>query len=161
MLVEAGRWPRFSAVYASSPQPVLREKQTVEPLAAAIGVPVNDSFAQRDGEASLAAAARLQCGVVLISWEHCRIPALLGLLGCGTDPCAACVPDGAYDAVERLQIEPGGRARRLPPWREGFRNDTQGFTDYECADSFHVQSTRCMMPNGSMLRPPLRVHGLM
>ena len=63
MLVEAGRWPRFSAVYASSPQPVLREKQTVEPLAAAIGVPVNDSFAQRDGEvrARLAGARVSNC----------------------------------------------------------------------------------------------------
>ena len=157
MLVETGRWPRFRAVYASSPLAppyVLREVQTVEPLAAAIGVPVNASFAQTDGEA-LAAAARAHAsgcgGVVLISWEHCRIPALLDLLDCAAEQCAACWPDGAYDHVERLQIEPDGSVQRLPPTREGFRNDTLGFDGYECEDPLHSQGTRCALPDGRVL----------
>ena len=61
-LVTSGDWPRFRAVYATSPSAppfVRREYETVAPLAEALGVQINVSFGAFETEA-LAVGPRYQ-----------------------------------------------------------------------------------------------------
>ena len=44
----------------------------------------------------------------------------------------------------------------MPPAAEGFGGDVEGYRGYECVDPAHVATTRCVMPDGTELRPPLR-----
>ena len=77
--METGSWPHFDRIFATSvetPPHTLREMQTVQPLAASIGLDIDLSFAKEDtallGEA-VSGLARRSCGsAILISWEHCR-----------------------------------------------------------------------------------------
>jgi len=156
-LVTNHTWPAFSHVFASSPRlppHVLREVQTVEPLAAILGIPVNATFAQDEISALASAAleaASSSCGAtVLISFEHCRIPWLLMALGCSEPICVGCWADGVYDRFIVLESDTSGHwvatARR-----EKFRDDNNGFDDYECAGAQRLQHTRCQQRDGSWL----------
>ena len=138
-LVRDALWPTFTAVFASSPllgKRVLRELQTVEAAAGLLGLQVNTEFAAADidGIASAAlATSRASCGIVLVCWDHCRIPTLLVELGCTSPQCAACWPDGTYDRIDRLDVS-GDQVRWLEPRAEGFRPDieTVDSANFEC-----------------------------
>jgi len=156
-LVGDSRWPAFTAVFASNPRAppyVLREAETVGPLAQLLGLRVNTSFAQSEGvglaQAALA-AARAQCGVVLICWEHCRIPGLLQALGCTALDCVGCWADGVYERVIRLRADSASKqVRLLSPTTEGFAVDpAPDFgPGFECADAAH-RPLRCRLPLGA------------
>ena len=149
-LVTSGEWPRFRAVYATSPSAppfVRREYETVAPLAQALGVQINVSFGAFETEAlaadamrtarSLAAADDCQSPAVLIAWEHCRIPKLRRALGCDTGRCRACWSDLDYDSVDRFRIfAAGGGVDVLPPTSEGFGGggETTDFLYAMCVD---------------------------
>ena len=165
-LVEDGTWPYFDAVFASSPNepPYSRRTlETVEPLAAAIGIDVDISFS-KDDIPELAKAVTKKAGkcgaAVLVSFEHCRIPSLLPLLGCSEPECVACWGDGVYDRVIILEQAQS----HMEEWdkkqvvltvdREGYANDVEGFGEYECAAPKAALHTRCEMPDGSWLKPP-------
>lgn len=128
-LVDHGLWPKFSAVFATAyaseseiadafpelvrtklgQSMVRREYQTVAPLAEqTLGISVNTSFTKDDfsGVALAAAQASLAtCDVpVLISWDHCSLPALLRSgFGCNQIECSRCWPDHHYDEVMKLK----------------------------------------------------------
>ena len=161
-LVSNGAWPRFSHVFASSPVPAgaaLREWQTVEPLATALGLPVDLAFSANETEAiaraAIEAARTGTCGsTVLIAWEHCRIPSLLMAMGCERDDCVRCWPDGMYDTVVSLDLNdegpPSVRGVRLQ--REAFAPDVLGYRDYQCgADQQHRAYSRCQFADGTWL----------
>ena len=149
-LVTSGDWPRFRAVYATSPSAppfVRREYETVAPLAEALGIQINVSFGAFETEAlaadamrtarSLAAADDCQSPAVLIAWEHCRIPKLRRALGCDTGRCRACWSDLDYDSVDRFRIfAAGGGVDVLPPTSEGFGGggETTDFLYAMCVD---------------------------
>ena len=116
-LVTSGDWPRFAAVYATSPSAppfVRREYETVAPLAEALGVQINVSFGAFETEGlatdamrtarTLAAADDCRSPAILIAWEHCRIPKLRRALGCDTGRCRACWSDLDYDSVDRFRV---------------------------------------------------------
>ena len=163
-LVETGVWPRFTHIFASSPRGpsgILRERQTVEPLAEMLGgVLINDSFAKEDTVALASAileTLRGSCGAsVLISWEHCRNSWLLMALGCSSPQCRACWGDGVYDAVFELRYPTTRTAPSLRISREGFATDVQGFDGYQCASGERLQHTRCELPGGRWLGTPVR-----
>jgi hypothetical protein len=156
-LVETGAWPRFTHIFASSPRGpngILRERQTVEPLAEELGILINDTFAKEDTEALASATLqtlRVSCGArVLISWEHCRNSWLLMALGCSSSRCRACWGDGVYDAVYELRY-PKSKTAATPSLRvshEGFATDVQGLDGYQCASGERLQHTRCELPDG-------------
>ena len=156
-----GLWPRFSHVFASSPVPAgaaLREWQTVEPLASALGLTVDLTFSQNEtnaiARAALEAARAGQCGdVVLIAWEHCRIPALLMAMGCKREECVRCWPDGAYDAVVALSVSDKGAPdiSGATLGREGFAMDVVGYEGYQCAEQERRMYSRCRFPDGTWL----------
>ena len=147
-LVTSGEWPRFRAVYATSPSAppfVRREYETVAPLAQALGVQINVSFGAFETEAlaadamrtarSLAAADDCRSPAILIAWEHCRIPKLRRALGCDTGRCRACWSDLDYDSVDRFRVFAGGGVDVLPPTSEGFGGgETTDFLYAMCVD---------------------------
>ena len=129
----SGDWPRFRAVYATSPSAppfVRREYETVAPLAKALDVQINVSFGAFETEALAADAMRTARGLaaaddcrspaILIAWEHCRIPKLRRALGCDTGRCRACWSDLDYDSVDRFRVFAEGGVDVLPPTSEGF-----------------------------------------
>ena len=85
-----------------------RPYQTLIPLAERLGLAVNTSFAL-DAETELAADVRTREGVVLIAWEHRRIPLIANaLLGAETTAPQAW-PDDRFDLVWILDLQPDGR----------------------------------------------------
>jgi hypothetical protein len=75
-----------------------RPRETVGPLAAALDIPVNDTFS-RGQETALAAHAARQSGPVLICWQHQSIPAIAAALGPTTPAAPVVWPDDRYDVV--------------------------------------------------------------
>lgn len=81
-----------------------RPIQTVLPLAAKLGLSIDQSFSKGD-EAALFASAMNRSGVVLISWAHEQIPALANLLAPPPRPVPPDWPvpqdwpDDRYDVV--------------------------------------------------------------
>ena len=174
-LVEIGSWPRFTHIFASSPAArpyALRERQTVTPIADALGLVINDTFSQAETDRlaeTVLDVVKNECSArVIISWEHCRLPSLLRMLGCNRSNCCACWPDGAYDSLFELRYSTSSPtlAPSVSLSRELFTNDA-GLreNEYECADARHLIDTRCQLPNGSWLgtwsqRTPVRVQRL-
>ncbi len=76
----------------------LRPQQTVAPLAAKLGLPVNTDHAKGD-EAALLQAATTIGGTVLIAWEHEAIPAIAELLLGGNQGVPQHWPDDRFDLV--------------------------------------------------------------
>jgi hypothetical protein len=76
---------RPAMIYAAAPDVSAhslhgaRPSQTVTPLSAALGVPLATTYAVGD-ETSLAAAISKETGVVLVSWEHHAITAIVAKL---------------------------------------------------------------------------------
>ena len=103
---------------------------------------------------ALAAAARkaahTTCAPVLISWEHCRIPSLLIALGCESDACTRCWPDGVYDTFVALDVGAEPPVAHLRA--EGFRrHEPRGFDAYECAGPERIAHSRCRFADGTWL----------
>jgi len=98
-------------VSAHSNRPV----QTVTPLAKALHLPIDDSFADEDyaGLAAALLSGKYAGKVVLVVWHHGRIPQLAMALGAKPpyDPW----PDQQYDRIWRIDYT-GGKAtlRDLP-----------------------------------------------
>ena len=74
-----------------------RPHQTIEPLAAHLGVPIDDSCGKDELE-KLVGKATGADGAVLIAWEHKRIPLLARLLVAAGAP-APNWPDDRFDMV--------------------------------------------------------------
>lgn len=75
-----------------------RSRETVGPLAAALGIPVNTTFS-RGQEAALADEAAHQAAPVLICWQHQSIPAIAAALRPATPAPPATWADDRYDVV--------------------------------------------------------------
>ena len=75
-----------------------RPRQTVGPLAAALGIAVNTSFS-RGQEADLVAQAAAEPGPVLICWQHQSIPAIGAAFGNVSPAPPSAWPDEEYDMV--------------------------------------------------------------
>jgi hypothetical protein len=85
-----------------------RPYQTLIPLAARLGLAANTSYAL-DAESELAADVRTRDGVILIAWEHNRIPLIANaLLGDATTEPQTW-PDDRFDLVWILDLQPDGR----------------------------------------------------
>jgi hypothetical protein len=94
--------PRPAAVYASGAGPAdgegTRSRETVGPLAAELGIPVNTTFF-RGQEAGLVAAATSRPGPALICWQHGAIPAIAAAIGHVTPAPPRVWPDDRFDMV--------------------------------------------------------------
>jgi broad specificity phosphatase PhoE len=99
-------------VSARSNRPV----QTVTPLAAALHLPIDDSFSN-DDYAGLAAAllsGKYAGKVVLVVWHHGRIPQLAAALG-ATPPYTPW-PDQQFDRIWRIDYANGKASLRDLPY---------------------------------------------
>lgn len=70
---------RLFASVPSSVDASLRPVQTITPLAEALGLDINKSFG-KDDEKDLVKAAKSAGDVVLIAWQHERIPKIAGYI---------------------------------------------------------------------------------
>src|SRR5258705_11001413 len=84
-----------------------RPVQTVTPLAAALHLPIDDSFNNDDYPALAAAllSGKYAGSVVLVVWHHGKIPQLASALG-ATPPYAPW-PDAQYDRIWRIDFANG------------------------------------------------------
>jgi hypothetical protein len=94
--------PSPTVIYASGPGAGdgegTRPRQTVGPLAAALGIAVDTEFS-RGQEPDLVAAATSQPGPVLICWQHQSIPAIGAAFGNVSPSPPDTWPDEQYDMV--------------------------------------------------------------
>jgi hypothetical protein len=75
-----------------------RPYQTIAPLAARLGVLVDDTH-EIDAEEALVAAVRAESGVVLISWEHKRIPRIADAILGDARTAPQTWPDDRFDLI--------------------------------------------------------------
>jgi len=105
--------PQSIFASAATPQsPSLRAQHTVEPLAAVLGVRVDNNHAEGE-EAAVAAAALAAAGPVLIAWHHSHIPPLARIIAGEQSGCPGDWPDDRFDVVwifDRSEADGG-------PWR--------------------------------------------
>jgi broad specificity phosphatase PhoE len=87
-----------------------RPYQTVIPIAARLGVEVQCRHGL-DDEPALAAEVLSCSGVVLISWEHKRIPKIANAILGDATTAPQTWPDDRFDVVWVLDLEPSGRYR--------------------------------------------------
>jgi hypothetical protein len=105
--------PRSIFASAATPESQsLRAQRTVEPLAAALGVPIHTTHADGE-EAAVAAAAMVAASPVLISWHHSHIPALARIIAGDGLGCPPHWPEARFDVVWIL--DRGDSA--AGPWR--------------------------------------------
>jgi len=86
-----------------------RPRETLLPLAARLGLDVDSRFAKEQTD-DLAAAVRATGGVVLVAWEHHKIPSIVAALGCKGVDVPTGWPDDRYDVVWVLEASAGGDA---------------------------------------------------
>jgi hypothetical protein len=79
----------------------LRTRQTLGPLSAALGVPVDTEFGKGD-EAKLAKEVLAHPGTVLVSWQHSGIPDIVGRFPAVTPAPPKDWPSDRYDVVWTL-----------------------------------------------------------
>jgi hypothetical protein len=84
-----------------------RPVQTVTPLAAALHLPINDSFSNEDYPALAAAllSGKYAGKVVLVVWHHGKIPQLASALG--AKPPYSPWPETQYDRIWRIDYSNG------------------------------------------------------
>ncbi len=98
----------FAAIDSDNSQ---RPRLTLEPTAAALGLPIDSDYKTKQVEKLAAAVRALPAGAVaLVAWRHSRIPDLISSFG--ADPNAL-LPDGrwpgkVYDWLIVLQFDPQG-----------------------------------------------------
>jgi hypothetical protein len=92
-----------------------RPVETITPLAAALHLPIDDSFQNEDyaGLAKQLLSGRYAGKVVLIAWHHGKVPQLTAALG-ATPPYAPW-PDQQFDRIWRIDYVDGkATLRNLP-----------------------------------------------
>lgn len=113
-----------------------RDMYLLWPLSQRYRVWVNTTFAQEDGlklAASLLEERPTLCGqTVLVSWNHCSIPALVQALGCREEPCTTCWDDGDYDTLLWLRYEAEGDQ----DWRLSLRVGKERFGGFDGPSSY-------------------------
>jgi broad specificity phosphatase PhoE len=91
-----------------------RTRETVAPLAARLGIPVNTSFGKGDGE-QLVEHVLAQPGPTLISWQHSEIPDIAAAFPGVTPAPPAEWPDDRYDVIWTLtRTADGWQFAQLP-----------------------------------------------
>jgi hypothetical protein len=94
------------AARTTAQHPSTRPRDTLQPLAAALGVPIDETLAAEDPLPSIAAHLRELPGPTLVCWRHETLPALADeLLQRAQAPSRW--PDGVYDMVwviEQLRL---------------------------------------------------------
>jgi hypothetical protein len=78
-----------------------RTRETVTPLAAHLGVPVDTRFSKGD-ESALARHVASRTGPTLICWQHGELPAIAAALATGTPTPPASWPDARFDLIWAL-----------------------------------------------------------
>jgi broad specificity phosphatase PhoE len=78
-----------------------RTRETVQPLADRLGIPVNTSFGKGDEEA-LVEAVMSKPGPTLISWQHGEIPAITEAFPSVSPTAPAAWPDDRFDVIWTL-----------------------------------------------------------
>jgi hypothetical protein len=102
--------PTPQAIFATHLSPHSnRPVQTVTPLAAALHLPINDTFSDDEYPALAAAllSGKFAGKIVLVVWHHGKIPQLASALG-ATPPYSPW-PDNQYDRIWRIDY-PNGKA---------------------------------------------------
>jgi hypothetical protein len=103
--------PSPTVIYASGPGAGdgegTRPRQTVGPLAAELGIPVNTTFS-RGQETALARQAATQPGPTLICWQHESIPAIGAAITPTTPGPPTVWPDDRFDVVWVFTAADGG-----------------------------------------------------
>jgi broad specificity phosphatase PhoE len=86
------------AARATATHPSTRPRDTLQPLAAALGVPIDETLAADDPLPAIAAHLNEMSGPLLVCWRHETLPALADeLLQRSQAPTRW--PDGCYDMV--------------------------------------------------------------
>jgi len=145
-----GQYPTPTRLFARALPPgqySSRDLYMLWPLSQRLRVWVNTSFAQDEvltlaqtlldeREAMCSVATNGVEPTVLISWNHCNLPALAQALGCSTDECMACWDDSDFDKVLWLRYQPDARPQapvgsfrgQSTSWQFLFRAGGQNFT---------------------------------
>jgi len=87
-----------------------RPNQTVTPLAAKLKLAVDVRFVL-DAELALAADALGRAGVILIVWEHKRIPRIANAILSDQTSAPQSWPDDRFDVAWVFDLQPGGTYR--------------------------------------------------
>lgn len=137
---ENGRYPVPTRLFARAlPQGTYtsRDMYLLWPLAQRYDIWVNTSFAPEEMPAlarALLEERRALCGhTVLVSWDHCSIPALAQALGCTEDTCTACWDDRDYDTLLWLRYE---AAAAEEDWRLTLRVGHEDFGGFQGPSSY-------------------------
>jgi broad specificity phosphatase PhoE len=105
--------PDFLFAAADKPGSV-RPRETLEPLAAALGLEIDHQVSDKDCEGfaqKLLTEPAFEGKRVVVSWRHDALPALARALGAPPGLCPDPWPDRRYDVVLRFDYEPDGKAR--------------------------------------------------
>jgi hypothetical protein len=95
---------RPTAIYAAgatSDGEGMRTRETVQPLADALGITVNTKFGKGD-EKALVKDATARSGVTLICWQHGEIPAIVEAFRAVSPAAPSTWPDDRFDVVWTL-----------------------------------------------------------
>lgn len=188
--VDHNVWPKFVKIYAASSEKYgysEREIDTVAPLARKLKLEIDSSWGQVDNYERLAnnifsnlfpnneeTFCETFCpnGVraILVSWDHCRAPALLRALGCEDERCSRCWSDNNFETVIRLKFEdsfsdqfkttfvpelPVGFIKMKSENNKTLSQSEGGLVDFHCAFSANVHDElgyfSCRYPDGTWL----------
>ena len=108
---------RPTAIYAASANANgegRRTRETVQPLADALGIPVNTAFGKGE-ESALVQDVIDRPGVTLICWQHGEIPAIAEAFPAVSPPPPSTWPDDRFDVVWTLtSTDNGWQFAQLP-----------------------------------------------
>lgn len=150
-----GRFPEPTRLFARKmPKDIYssRDMYLLWPLAQRYGILVNTTFAAAD-VLKLAGAlteerAKLCGETVLVSWDHCSIPALAQALGCREAACTTCWDDQDYDTILWLRYE----ASSKQDWHMTLRVGHEKFGGFDGVSGYRecinnpVESSRFGLP---------------
>eukprot|EP00441_Pelagodinium_beii_P034822 CAMPEP_0197643852 /NCGR_PEP_ID=MMETSP1338-20131121/17023_1 /TAXON_ID=43686 ORGANISM="Pelagodinium beii, Strain RCC1491" /NCGR_SAMPLE_ID=MMETSP1338 /ASSEMBLY_ACC=CAM_ASM_000754 /LENGTH=269 /DNA_ID=CAMNT_0043217143 /DNA_START=1 /DNA_END=807 /DNA_ORIENTATION=- len=135
-----GRFPVPSRLYArklDSGYYSSRDLYLLWPLAQRLQLLVNASFAVDDMPAlaqSLLEVRDATCSegraaTMLVSWDHCCIPALAQALGCQEQICKTCWDDGDFDTMLQLRYVKSSLSDQdgTQSWNVSVRSVSEGF----------------------------------
>jgi hypothetical protein len=105
-------WGRPDFLFAAADKSgSVRPRETLEPLAAALGLEINRHFSDRDSAgfaAKLLTDPAFNGKRILVCWRHDALPTLARALGAPPGLCPDPWPDGLYDLVLRLDYGADG-----------------------------------------------------
>ncbi|CAK9002237.1 Uncharacterized protein SCF082_LOCUS7258 [Durusdinium trenchii] len=111
-----GPYPMPNRLFARKLNPGVytsRDLYLLWPLAQKLGLRVNTSFGEEDAMTMVQSIERereVKCleghslETVLVSWDHCSIPALAQAWGCRQEPCMRCWDDGDFEKLLWLRF---------------------------------------------------------